>query len=239
MYCFILNYLIFSFSHNRSLFVPYAYVSVESIDCIVILSSLAFSAILLNFLVNAICFLLLNFCRDFNINLLLFISSLWFSLKLSTSALFFSSWFILFSSLVAFKQLLKSSFYYTLFCGFCFLTLSIFFCLIHLSLIQLLFIFGHLMLVKQPPMKSLLSICLSVRPSIRPSVCPSLNFLRIGPLIFLILYMMIVDHDIEWLRKKIWRPEFERKGTKSGPKLGFLPFSHVWFISFPWNCIQW
>ena len=24
-----------------------------------------------------------------------------------------------------------------------------------------------------------------------------------------------------------------------GPKLGFLPFSQVWFISFPWNWIQW
>ena len=27
------------------------------------------------------------------------------------------------------------------------------------------------------------------------------------------------------------------KQTKLGPKLGFLPFSEVWFISFPLNCI--
>ena len=33
--------------------------------------------------------------------------------------------------------------------------------------------------------------------------------------------------------KKFWGP----KGPKSGPKLGFLPFSQIWFICFPRNCI--
>ena len=28
-------------------------------------------------------------------------------------------------------------------------------------------------------------------------------------------------------------------GQKPGPELGFLPFSQVWFISFPGNCIGW
>ena len=33
--------------------------------------------------------------------------------------------------------------------------------------------------------------------------------------------------------KKFWGP----KGPNSGPKLGFLPFSQIWFICFPRNCI--
>ena len=43
-----------------------------------------------------------------------------------------------------------------------------------------LFILGHLTLVKQPPMKSLLSICLSVY----PSISPPLSFLEIASLVF-------------------------------------------------------
>ena len=39
LYCFtILSYLTFSFLLIRFLFVPYVYVSIESIDCIVLLS---------------------------------------------------------------------------------------------------------------------------------------------------------------------------------------------------------
>ena len=34
--------------------------------------------------------------------------------------------------------------------------------------------------------------------------------------------------------KKKWGPKFIQK---SGPKLGFLSFSQVWFISFLLNCI--
>ena len=37
--------------------------------------------------------------------------------------------------------------------------------------------------------------------------------------------------------KKIWGPKFGPNGPKSGPKLGFLSFFQVWFISFPGNCI--
>ena len=40
-------------------------------------------------------------------------------------------------------------------------------------------------------------LCLSVCPSVRPSVSQSLSFLKIGSLVFfLMLYMMIADHDI-------------------------------------------
>ena len=79
-YCFIiLLHLVFSFLHTRSLLVPDAYVSIESIesiDCIV-LSSLAFNAILVTFSLNTSYFLLfLNLYRDFNINLLIFINFL-------------------------------------------------------------------------------------------------------------------------------------------------------------------
>ena len=37
-------------------------------------------------------------------------------------------------------------------------------------------------------------------------------------------------------KKKIGSPSF---GQVWGSQLGFLPFSEVWFISFPWNWIQW
>ena len=38
--------------------------------------------------------------------------------------------------------------------------------------------------------------------------------------------------------KKMWWLEFGPKEPKLGPKLGFLPFSQVWFISFSWNSIN-
>ena len=84
-----------------------------------------------------------------------------------------------------------------------------------------------------------LSVCLSCR--------QSQSFLKIGSLFF-----SDVIHDDSWLRylvtdgarflkkkKKFWRPEFMPNGSKSCLKLGFLSFSQVWFICFPWNCIQW
>ena len=75
LYCFtILSYLTFSFLPIRSLFVPYVYVSIESIDCIVLLS-FELKAILLNSSVKILWLLLLNLCGVFNINLLFFINS--------------------------------------------------------------------------------------------------------------------------------------------------------------------
>ena len=78
--------------------------------------------------------------------------------------------------------------------------------------------------------------CLSVRPSVRPS----LSLLKIGSLIF---------SDIAWDDSWPWylvtgRDRFLKKkigpnGLKLGPKLGFLSFSEVWFISFLRTCIQW
>ena len=49
---------------------------------------------------------------------------------------------------------------------------------------------------------------------------------------------MIADDEARFLKKiiiiiikkKKWRPAF---GPKSDLKLGFLPFSQVWFIKFP------
>ena len=63
--------LISCFSHTRPFLVPYAYVSIESIDSI-LLSSLALNAVLAISLVNTLFFMLLNLCCDFSINLLLF-----------------------------------------------------------------------------------------------------------------------------------------------------------------------
>ena len=68
-HCWIISIHLFSFL--CSLFVPYAYVSVESMDC-VLLSSLAINLILLTPSINTLCFSLLNLCCDFNINQLFF-----------------------------------------------------------------------------------------------------------------------------------------------------------------------
>ena len=83
-----LLHLISSFSLTRSLIVPYAYVYIESIDCI-LLSSFELKAILLVSSVKTLCLSLLNLCCIFNIDLLFFIISLLFSLLLSMSVLFF------------------------------------------------------------------------------------------------------------------------------------------------------
>ena len=58
-----------SFSLIRSFLVPYAYVSIESIDCI-LLSSFELKAILLTSLVKTLSLSLLNLCCVCNINLL-------------------------------------------------------------------------------------------------------------------------------------------------------------------------
>ena len=159
MYCFIiLLHFIFSVLLTRCLFVPYAFVSIESIECI-LLSLLALNAISLTSSVNTLCFMPLNLCCDFNINFLLFMNSLWFSLRLSTLTwyflviLFYFQVELLLKIFIIFK--FKFSFYYTPFCVFIFIlislpyikklyafvvlmkqTLSLFFIPIHLLLIR-------------------------------------------------------------------------------------------------------
>ena len=60
------------------------------------------------------------------------------------------------------------------------------------------------MLVGQCPVKSLSSVY--------PSVCPLLSFLKIGSLVILILYMMIVA-----MISSDWRSQiFEKKKKKNG-----------------------
>ena len=66
--------------------VPYAYVSIEHIDCI-LLSWFTLNATLLTSSVNTLCFLLLYPCCDFNINLLFFVNSSESIWRLSTSML--------------------------------------------------------------------------------------------------------------------------------------------------------
>ena len=64
--CIILLHLLSSFPLTRSLFIRYAYVSIESMDCI-LLSSFELKAILLTSSVKTLCLSLLNFCCVFNI----------------------------------------------------------------------------------------------------------------------------------------------------------------------------
>ena len=69
----ILLHFISSFSLTRSLLVPYAYVSIESADFI-ILSSFELKAILLISSVKLLPLLLLNLCYVFEIDLLFFMN---------------------------------------------------------------------------------------------------------------------------------------------------------------------
>ena len=71
----ILVRLISSFLLTRSLVIPYTYVSIESIDCI-LLSPFELKAILLISSVKTLCLSLLNFCCVCNIILLFFMNSL-------------------------------------------------------------------------------------------------------------------------------------------------------------------
>ena len=64
-----------SFSLTRSLLVPYAYVSIESIDCI-LLSSIELKAILLISSVKTLYLSRLNLCYVCNIIFLYFMNSL-------------------------------------------------------------------------------------------------------------------------------------------------------------------
>ena len=88
----ILLHLISSLLLTKPLLVPYAYISIESIDCI-LLSSFKLKAILLISSVETLCLSLLNFCCIFNIDLLFFINYLLFSLN---NLIFLKiTWFIL------------------------------------------------------------------------------------------------------------------------------------------------
>ena len=69
------------------------------------------NAILLNSSVNALCFSLLNFCHDFNINLLFLLNSLLVSLKLSISSWIFSRWMISFK-LICFQIAFITNFHH-------------------------------------------------------------------------------------------------------------------------------
>ena len=102
-HCFIiLLHLISSFLHTRSLLASCTYVSIESIDWI-ILSSFELKASLLISSVRTLYLSVLNLCYVINITLLFFTNSL----RLSISVLFFSKWFILFLVWAASKQFLK------------------------------------------------------------------------------------------------------------------------------------
>ena len=88
----ILLHLISFFSLIRSLLVLYAYVSIKSIDWI-LLSSFGPKAILLISSVKTFSLSFLNVCCVFNLNLLFLVNSLCFLLqlkKLSMTILFFS-----------------------------------------------------------------------------------------------------------------------------------------------------
>ena len=109
----------------------------------------------------------------------------------------------------------------------------------HCNYVVTLYI-GRSTLVGHRPMKSLLSVC----PSVYSSVRPLLSFLKIGSLVF-----SDIIHDDSWpwylltdrarfLKKILVTQMSGPDGTKSGPKIGFLPFSQVWFISFLWNYTQ-
>ena len=78
------------------------------------------------------------------------------------------------------------------------------------------------------------------RPPARPSVRPSLNFFKIESLVFSDIVLddwpwYLVTDEARFLKKKIL---LVRIWARWGLKLGFLPFSQVWLISFPWNWIQ-
>ena len=82
LYCYCLLHLTSSFSLNRSLLIPYAYVSIKWTDWF-ILSLFELKAILTIFSIKTLCFSLLNLCCAFNINWFNFVNSLSSFLRLS------------------------------------------------------------------------------------------------------------------------------------------------------------
>ena len=57
---------------------------------------------------------------------------------------------------------------------------------------------------------------------VRLSVCPSLNFLKIGSIVF---HGILHDDSFPWYLATEGGPEFGPNGVKSGPELGFSLFS--------------
>ena len=74
-----------------------------------------------------------------------------------------------------------------------------------------------------------------------PKLGQNCHCLKFGSLVFLELYTVIACNNVEHLveekpRKKFGGTNLGKNRQKSGPKIVFLPFSQVWFISFPLNC---
>ena len=124
-------------------------------------------------------------------------------------------------------------------CDLFFIFRLIFIAINHITLLKQTYLFFvHISaLVGERPMKSLLSVCRSVR--------LSLSFLKIGSLVF-----SDIVHDGSWtwhlvndrarfLKKSFWQPEFEPKWPKSGPNLGFfchfLKFGFLVFYEISYN----
>ena len=79
---------------------------------------------------------------------------------------------------------------------------------------------------------------------VHPSVHRSLSVLKICSLVFSDIvhdgrrpWYFMTDAVRFWKRKN-WQLDFGPNGLKLDLKLGFLPFSQIWFIGFPYNCIH-
>ena len=67
------------------------------------------------------------------------------------------------------------------------------------------------------------------------------HFFKFGSLVFLEIAQddsleQCLNTSRDKTRRNIWGPKFGPNRPKSGPKLCFMLFSQVWFISFPENC---
>ena len=113
MYCFIiLIHFTSSFLPTRSFFIPYAYVSIKSIDCI-LWSPFEHKAILSISSVKTLCCSLLNLCCVFNISFLAFMYFLIFFKKSTTNYFFLNDLFYFLMELLlnSFYNLLISVFF--------------------------------------------------------------------------------------------------------------------------------
>ena len=69
------------------------------------------------------------------------------------------------------------------------------------------------------------------------------HFLKFGSLVFLeiayndSLQQCLTSSRDKTYKKIFWGPTMDQNGPKPGSKLVLLPFSQVWFISFPVYCI--
>ena len=82
-------------------------------------------------------------------------------------------------------------------------------------------------------------------PKSGPKLVLFLHFLKFGSLVFLeIAYKDSLQQCITSSRGKTYKKflgglNFDQNGPNSGPELVFLPFSQIWFIGLPLNCIGW